>query len=204
MELNIRELPLQERSRQRVEMVVEATKTILQESGYSELTLSAVCEQAKIKQTSIYRYWPNKQALLATMAQQFEQDYTVLTSHLTARATEIPWQDLLKENMGMIRNYVDENKWFLEGQKAIKTEKVLLTRYREMISYFTVQYTHILKLAGMNCDIGKEASVARSTVLLLDMFLMEMGRNFENEAFVAALEEETLIILTRYLDPYMV
>ena len=58
METNIRELPLQERSRQRVEMVVEATKIVLVEKGYSDLTLAAVCDQADIKQTSIYRYWP--------------------------------------------------------------------------------------------------------------------------------------------------
>ncbi|HCL49270.1 MAG TPA: TetR family transcriptional regulator, partial [Rhodobiaceae bacterium] len=47
--------------------MLRTAKDILAERGYSGLTLSAVCERAKIKQTSIYRYWPNQTALLVSL-----------------------------------------------------------------------------------------------------------------------------------------
>ena len=203
METNIRELPLQERSRQRVEMVVEATKIVLVEKGYSDLTLAAVCEQADVKQTSIYRYWPNKQALLSTMAQQFEEDYAVLSAILTQKASEVPWQELFRENIDMLQTYLDANPWFPEAQHAIKTEKTLTSRYRDMLSYFTVQYTHILRRAGLNAPPEDEAAMARMVVLTLDMFLMELGRNNDNKMHIAEAKSETLNLVIRYLEPFM-
>lgn len=203
METNIRELPLQERSRQRVEMVVEATKIVLVEKGYSDLTLAAVCDQADIKQTSIYRYWPNKQALLATMAQQFEEDYAVLSAALTEKVTEGHWHDLFKDNIDMLETYLDDNPWFTEAQNAIKTEKALMSRYRNMLSYFTVQYNHILRRAGLNAPAEHEAAIARMVVSVLDMFLMELGRNNDNKLQIAEMKRETLNIIIRYLEPFM-
>ncbi|MBT5156556.1 MAG: helix-turn-helix transcriptional regulator, partial [Rhodobiaceae bacterium] len=47
-------------------MVLKATQEIIAERGYGGLSLSAVCERANIKQTSIYRYWPNQSALLVS------------------------------------------------------------------------------------------------------------------------------------------
>jgi AcrR family transcriptional regulator len=189
METNIRELPLQERSRQRVEMVVEATKIVLVEKGYSDLTLAAVCDQANVKQTSIYRYWPNKQALLAAA--------------LTEKATEGHWHDLFKDNIDMLETYLDENPWFTEAQNAIKTEKALMSRYRDMLSYFTVQYNHILRRAGLNAPAEHEAAMARMVVSVLDMFLMELGRNNDSKLQIAETKRETLNIIIRYLEPFM-
>ena len=50
-----RENPQQLRAKERVDLVLHTAKDILAERGYSGLTLSAVCERAKIKQTSIER-----------------------------------------------------------------------------------------------------------------------------------------------------
>ena len=66
-----RENPQQMRSRERVETVLKATQEIIAERGYSALSLSAVCERANIKQTSIYRYWPNQSALLVSLISFF-------------------------------------------------------------------------------------------------------------------------------------
>lgn len=74
--ISSRENPRQMRSRERVHVVLGATKKILAEQGFSKLTLSSVCELAGVKQTSIYRYWPNKEALLTSIADVFQEEST--------------------------------------------------------------------------------------------------------------------------------
>ena len=70
-----RESPQQIRAKERVDLVLRAAQEIMAERGYGGLTLSAVCERANIKQTSIYRYWPNQTALLVSLISFFEDDY---------------------------------------------------------------------------------------------------------------------------------
>jgi AcrR family transcriptional regulator len=91
-----REMPLQERARERVSLVLGATKHILGESGYHGLTLSAICAHAQIKQTSIYRYWPNKQALVMSLASLFEQDYEKVFTELEKDGHRLSLDQLMR------------------------------------------------------------------------------------------------------------
>ena len=89
-----RENPQQLRSRERVNIVLSAAKQILAEDGYSKLTLSAVCEIAGVKQTSIYRYWPNKEALLTSIADAFQEEFTVEMAKIEDIAFDLSWQEV--------------------------------------------------------------------------------------------------------------
>ena len=40
-------------------------------------------------------------------------------------------------------------------------------------------------------------------VSVLDMFLMELGRNNDNKLQIAEMKRETLNIIIRYLEPFM-
>ena len=45
--------------------ILRSTLRILESSGFSELTIEDVAEQAGVGKTTVYRWWPNKGALIA-------------------------------------------------------------------------------------------------------------------------------------------
>lgn len=65
------------RSQRIVESVREATVAELGRVGYSGLTIGDVAEAANVTRTTIYRRWPNKQALVAAAVEPLLQDYEV-------------------------------------------------------------------------------------------------------------------------------
>ncbi len=64
-----RKLPKQERSQATVEAILTATTRILTEKGYDQLTTNRVAELAGISIGSLYQYFPNKEALIFSLAE---------------------------------------------------------------------------------------------------------------------------------------
>ena len=64
-----RKLPVQARSRKRVETILKATASILVESGHESLTAVGIAEKAGIPVASIYQYFPNKESILYALCE---------------------------------------------------------------------------------------------------------------------------------------
>lgn len=62
-----RKQPKQTRSRQTVEIIVEAAARILEQYGLDNFTTNAVAERAGVSIGSIYQYFPQKSALIGTL-----------------------------------------------------------------------------------------------------------------------------------------
>jgi len=63
-----RKQPVQQRSRQTVAAILEATAQVLVRHGYDRTTTNLVAEKAGVSIGSLYEYFPNKQALVAALA----------------------------------------------------------------------------------------------------------------------------------------
>ena len=66
-----RRVPRQRRSREIVEAIVAAGRLVLQEHGPEGLTTNRIAERAGVSVGSLYRYFPNKAAVLAAV---YERD----------------------------------------------------------------------------------------------------------------------------------
>jgi AcrR family transcriptional regulator len=62
-----RRTPLQERSRVIVSAIVEAGRRLLETEGASALTTNRIAERAGVSIGSLYRYFPNKEAIVAAI-----------------------------------------------------------------------------------------------------------------------------------------
>jgi AcrR family transcriptional regulator len=56
--------PLQERSKQTYEAILAAAAALLEEVGIDSLSTNMICARAKLTPPALYRYFPNKYALL--------------------------------------------------------------------------------------------------------------------------------------------
>jgi AcrR family transcriptional regulator len=198
-----RESPQQMRSKERVEMVLKATQEIIAERGYGGLSLSAVCERANIKQTSIYRYWPNQSALLVSLISFFEDDFNEQIKILEKEAFDMPWKEVQRALLHGLARYCKDNPWVFGGLAAVRADEGVAARHEQTLDFFATRYAHLLKIGGFAVRGEEEASVSRTYVLLLDSFMFAVGRAHDAHKSLDTIINEYYIVLTSYLGPKM-
>lgn len=70
-----------------VEAILDATAQILADGGYAALTTNHLAERAGVSIGSLYHYFPNKEAIIASLAERMEDRAAKL---LAARRSEAP------------------------------------------------------------------------------------------------------------------
>src|ERR1035437_6217234 len=65
--------PTQQRSTQPFELILQRTAEVLADVGIERLSTNLVCERAGLSPPALYRYFPNKYALLSELGQRLMQ-----------------------------------------------------------------------------------------------------------------------------------
>jgi AcrR family transcriptional regulator len=111
-----RRRPRQQRSRAIVDSILEAGRRLLAESGESALTTNRIAERAGVSVGSLYRYFPNKEAVVAAICD-------VATGHDVAEvraAMDVPEERPLREWLISIVDYqLDRHRRLLEVGRGV-------------------------------------------------------------------------------------
>ncbi|GHB29979.1 TetR family transcriptional regulator [Pseudovibrio japonicus] len=62
--------PKQSRSQKTIDLILKTTSELLNEVGFERLSTNLVCQRAGLTPPAIYRYFPNKYALLSELGQR--------------------------------------------------------------------------------------------------------------------------------------
>lgn len=73
IDLAMKLAPAQERARDTIEQIIAATAQLLEEVGIERLSTNLVCQRAGITPPALYRYFPNKYAILNEMGRRLMQ-----------------------------------------------------------------------------------------------------------------------------------
>lgn len=69
-----RKMPSQERSRLTVDAIIQASTYILMETGWKGFTTNAIAERAGVNISSLYQFFPNKEAIVAELQNRHAAD----------------------------------------------------------------------------------------------------------------------------------
>jgi AcrR family transcriptional regulator len=100
-----RKVPVQKRSRVRFERILEVALKLIVERGVDTVPMSDIATGAEISVASLYQYFPEKAAIVATLADRFNQEGQdcVKTCFMKVREPE----DLLLAFQDMIDGYYE-------------------------------------------------------------------------------------------------
>jgi AcrR family transcriptional regulator len=70
-ETSIRNIPRQSRSQQTVDLILDVAGDLFSTVGYEAATTNAIAERAGISIGSLYRYYPDKDAILKALAERY-------------------------------------------------------------------------------------------------------------------------------------
>jgi AcrR family transcriptional regulator len=96
-QLTPRRRPSQERSRDRVERILDATAALLAgDTPVDKITTAAIAEEAGVPIGSVYQYFPNKLAVLAELARRVMEQVDQKTASLIAKDFGVlPWDQAI-------------------------------------------------------------------------------------------------------------
>ncbi len=95
-QLTPRRRPSQERSRDRVERILDATSALLGDRPVEKITTAAIAEKAGVPIGSVYQYFPNKLAVLAELARRVMEEVDLKTASLIAEDFGVlPWDQAI-------------------------------------------------------------------------------------------------------------
>jgi AcrR family transcriptional regulator len=96
--LKRRRRPVQERSRETVQAILEAAAQVFERHGYAAGTTNRVAERAGISIGSLYQYFPNKDAILVALVHRHLAEATAALQPHTERLTRgAPFHDVLPD-----------------------------------------------------------------------------------------------------------
>lgn len=107
MEPGLRRVPVQQRSREKVERALRAAEALLEREGLTALTLSRVAEESGVSVGALYQYLPDREAIVGALSSMYyarlEEGMDELVAGLTAERSADPVGDVIEAIAQMYR-----------------------------------------------------------------------------------------------------
>lgn len=195
----VRRVPMQERSKARLERILDAADAVFAEVGYERATTEEIAERAGTSIGSLYTFFPNKRALFAALRTRYlERAHELFEGLLTPAALERPWPELVDAIIdafwqfhcalpGFRAVWVHQNITAEMLAAGDVTNQVIAAKAAEVIALFA---------PGLRKD--RRAVVASALVEMVSALLFVAVRRDEKGA--ASLVAETKAMARAYLE----
>jgi AcrR family transcriptional regulator len=196
----LRKIPTQDRSKQRVERILEAAGEVFAEVGYEAATTEAIAERAGVSIGSLYQFFPNKLAVFDALAEVYHRRERSLFEGLVNEETlALPWEDLLDRVIDAFYAFHRAEPAYRAIWQSFVVSKETVEAGQRLMDDFSRRVELALALHAPALAPAKRALVASVSVTVVTaMLLMLVRRPNEGDALIA----ETKLLLRRYLAPY--
>ncbi len=197
-----RRAPVQARSRQRVEALLDAAERLVVRRGVEALTTREIAEAAKVPVASLYQYFADKEGVLLALAERHmsEMDDQTIADLEAARARgPLSVADLVETSMRAFVKVYLRRRAFVEIYLRGRTNPAVHAYGRE----------HNKRIAATLRELAVDDGLARADLPETAAVLaVELGDRIFQLAFEhddqgdVAIIEEGIVLLTSYLERY--
>ena len=191
--LQPRKSPLQARSAQTVEIILEAAARILETKGLIACTTNAVAARAGVSIGSLYQYFPNRDALTVAL---IERETAPLLAEIMLAGTEVTFRKALQK---MVAAAVTHQLRRPELARVIDFEERRLPldeRRQRVIERVYGAFVAALQLPGAP-RVDDANSVAQDILAIVHGLVDAAGERGENDS--TALEKRVMRAVSGYL-----
>jgi AcrR family transcriptional regulator len=195
-----RRIPAQQRSKERVERILEKAANVFADEGYEAATMEAIAAAAETSIGSMYQFWPNKRALFDALAERHigrAREYFDML--LAGPILDQPWPQILDAS-------IDSFAYFHEAEPGFRAVWVGLHLTEEVVS----------KAEALNRELAKRIETVLAAKLpglppkmrpitatmVVEVFSAMLVISARRPDDRLAMLAETKTMLRRYLAPY--
>ena len=173
---NLRDVPTQEPSRERLRQVLDAAEQVLAEEGAGALTMARIAEVAGVSGGSPYQYFPDKESIVDALAVRYWSDFEDLVAGVAEADEHDPIDDPAGAILATLAAGFRARPGFLAlWYGGLRTQRVRDTT-RVTRAGVARSVEQILAVHWPRTDPALRTTVARMVVLTGDGLLREAFR----------------------------
>jgi AcrR family transcriptional regulator len=201
-EIAPRTRPTQERARRTLELILDTAVELLEEGGADGLTTKRLAERAGIRVRSVYRYFPNKLAVISAVAERIaEREREAFVAGLALSGAEVSWRLAVRRTFEAYDAAVGDEPGMLAVRRAVQISPALRAIDDRLNEALAEAWAEDLRLRGMCGGPARRQLVAR-TALEIATALLDRA-DLDPEVKKKAQRRELLLAIEGYLAGYL-
>lgn len=198
---SVRRAPVQERSRRRVEAILDATERLVVERGVEALSTREIAVAAAVPVASLYQYFADKEAVLLALA---ERDMAEMDEQVSADLALLPAGGLsvallVETAMRAFVKVYARRRAFVEIYLRGRTNTALHAFGRE----HNARVAAALRALAIGSGVAREDLTEQAAVLAVEVGDRVFQLAYEHDDHGdQALVEEGIVLVTAYLERY--
>ena len=186
-------MPLQDRAKDTVEKILDATAELLDEVGHTKLTTKRVAKRSGINIATLYNYFPNKMALLHALALRFAEQQQEQIDSIYARRAETDWRDTVDKLLDTL----------LEFNRTVRGAVAVSLAMRSYASLRQIDYDRDTRASEFGASLlaelgfrGSPRELQLKSLMLAETMtaMVDYALQFYPERADAAIDEVKLMI----------
>jgi len=110
----MRRIPKQERSRKRVEAMVDAAERLIGEHGYDALTTTQIAEAAGVTVATLYQFFPDKRAVTQRVVERLLDQFVDEVARQPDAEPDSPWWNDIERTWRVIAHFKKRSPAFAQ------------------------------------------------------------------------------------------
>jgi len=196
----IRRIPIQKRAREKYEAILRACAEVLREEGFERTTTARVAARAGVGKGVLYQYFPNREALVATLVESEFDRLMARTIDARQERADAPPLEMARALLGMnIESYLENRKLLKVILNEVPGVFDLpeVRRLEERLTEFTRSLVQLDPGDERAADLDRKAYVLTN---LMVGFIFRMVLVGPGEATADEITDELMTMLRGYLE----
>lgn len=175
--LALRTTPQQDRAKATVERILDAASILVEEAGIDAFTTNRLADRCSVRVRSVYRYFPNKHAIIAALYQRLTESWRSFFEDGFARMADprLNWRVECDELIGDFVELLENHRGAVAIRKAMKAEPGLIVIERADNDFLSRRFAGIMMARVDGAESRDLARVGRTWLnaisILVDLAL---------------------------------
>lgn len=193
--------PQQARGRAAVSAILAATSELLEEAGFDSLTTIAIAERAGVNIATLYRYYPNKFAIVRELAEGLEGERSSASvDALSALAHDPDWREPVRAAIEAVAQLRVDRPGARAIRRALQSSPALWDLDHEVVARTAETIGPFLQ--QVNPELGDQQSKDIALVVVSTVTsLLDLTNDAPEQA--PRVQHELTLMVERYLEPYL-
>ena len=193
-----RRSPKQQRSRKTVELILEATLELLEEEGFTGITMQKIADRANINVAAVYGYFPNKHQVIAELHDRMFAIGNEVRAGLFKRQLDMDgdWVDNFVGSLREIAEWQSNQRGLAAIRNAMRASPSLWQLRMQYLDRAVDQITHHLNLVDPGFDGDQQA---RSRVIVETVSAIVDSLQTRSEGWPSPTADELIKMIRSYL-----
>ncbi len=197
-----RRVPAQERSRKRLERILEAAAEEFDEQGYESATMERIAERAETSIGSVYQFFRNKEAVFLALARKIGGTLrAVFDVVVNEEALKAPWEAVIDAGIDAFAALNESDAAFRAVWRGAFLTRQVLEESDALGRELAGRVEVWLRTAAPHLAKDKRALV--STMIIEGVSGILLAATWRGGDEGRALMQEAKVMMRRYLAPYM-